>query len=77
MCLCLLVDVIFKFPQKLVIMVNKREIHLNALSDTFIPEPLSDPFPVALITDALVKCGEIVLMIGVLDMGKQFGSFSS
>lgn len=45
-------------------MVNKGKIHVNALADTFIAETFSDAFPVALVADAFVKCGKIVLMIG-------------
>jgi hypothetical protein len=68
---------VFQAGKELIIIVQQLEVKFNAFSYALIRESFGYPFSVGFIGDFLSYVWQIVLVIGILDMGKEFCSFSS
>ena len=75
-CFDLLDDVEFEVCKELVVEVKELETDLDAFAYGGIGEVIGDSLPVCLVGDLLLELGEIVLAIGVLDVGEEFGALS-
>jgi hypothetical protein len=69
-------DVEFQLSEETVIEIEELEIHLDAFLDAGIGEVLGDSVAVCLVGQLFLELGEIVLAVGVLDVGEKFGAFS-
>jgi hypothetical protein len=69
-------DFMFQTGKELIIIVQKFEVKFNVLSDAFIGESFSHPLSICFIGDFLFNVWEVVLVVGILDMGQKFSSFS-
>jgi len=62
-------EIEFDFAQQLVLVINERHIHFDRLADTRIGEMLFDSLPVGFVRQFLADLGQIVLTIGILNVG--------
>jgi len=53
-----------------VVIVNQGQVDCNALLHGGIRKPLDNPRAMSLIGDLLSNLGQVILAVGVLDMGK-------
>ena len=67
-------DAGLELGELLVVDIDKHDIELDALSHTRVWELLSQTGPVGLTGDFLAEGLEIVLAVGVLDVGEQLGT---
>ncbi|HMK50532.1 MAG TPA: hypothetical protein VK435_10805, partial [Thermodesulfovibrionales bacterium] len=65
-------DFLLKRQKELIVVINNRKIDLYIPLNADILKPFRGAFPFGFIGE-LAGVREIVLMIGVLNMGKQFG----
>src|SRR5262249_44081258 len=68
-------DIEFYFPQELVIVIDEGEIDFNGLADTRIRKMLFDALAVRFVRQLLADLGEIVLTVGILNVGQEFRAF--
>ena len=68
----LLLDIPFDFRQLLVVKLNQADIQFNTFADTGVTESLGDTVTVECITKILFNLRQVVLAVGVVDMGQQF-----
>ena len=71
----LLDDVEFQLSQKPIVYIDELEIHLDAFLNGKAGEVIGDAVTICLVGQLLSELGEVVLAIGVLDVGEQFGTF--
>ena len=60
----------------LVVDLDQGQVSLDALSDAVIGKALGEIFPVGRITEASVEFGQVVLGVGVLDVGQKLGALA-
>src|SRR3990172_5045169 len=61
--------------QQLIILINEGQIKLYSLLYAYVGKALCHTFTVAFPGDILSYLRQVVLMIGVLDMGQEFSPF--
>jgi len=60
--------------EQAVVVIKQSEVHCNPLLHCRSGEPLSDAVAVGLIGNLLANRGQIVLAIGLLDLGQELGN---
>ena len=70
-------DEVLELPEHLVVVGQQPEIDLNGLLDTGVSEALYHTAPVARVGELLLELGQVVLAVGVLDVGQELGAFAS
>jgi hypothetical protein len=71
-----LLDVALELTEEAVIEVEKLEIDLDAFAHGGIREVLGDSLPVRLAGNLFLELGEVVLAVGVLEVGEELGTLS-
>ena len=71
-----LLDGALDLTEEPVVEVEKLEIDLDAFAHRGIREVLEDSIAICLEGDLLPELGEVVLTVGILDVGKELGTFS-
>src|SRR4030043_1690297 len=66
----------FKTKKQGVIEVQKLQVKLNAFLYRFIGEPLCHALSVCFISDLLSYIRKVILVVGILHMGKKLCAFS-
>ena len=66
----------FHLIEQAVGVVNERQIHYDTLRHHHIDKALRDPFAVALVSDLLADFGQVVLVIGILNVCQQLSPFA-
>ena len=65
-------DIQLQIGEQLVVVIHQLKIDLDAPLHAGITEALGDSFAVGFISDFLADLGQIVLAVGVLDVGQEF-----
>ena len=63
----------FHLAQQFVVVVDEGNVHFNRLTHTRIGEVLFHALPIALVRQLPAELGEVLLAVGVLNMGQEFG----
>ena len=66
----------FHLAEQLVIVIKERHIYLYRLADTGIGEMVSHVFAVRFVCESFADLGEIVLTIGIVNVGSEFGALA-
>ena len=69
-------DVELELGEQLVVVIDQLEVDLDALAHAGIGEALGDAGAVGLVGELLAGLGEVVLAVGVLDVGEQLGALA-
>jgi hypothetical protein len=65
-------DIEFHLASQLVVVVDEGHVHCNGLAHARVREVLFHTLPIAFVRQLLAKLGEVVLAVGVLDVGQEF-----
>jgi hypothetical protein len=69
-------DVALELTEEVVVEVEQLKIDLDAFANRGIREAVGDSIAVCLEGDLLLELGQVVLTVGVLDVGEEFGALS-
>ena len=69
-------NVEFDFPQELVIVIDEGEIDFNGLPYAGIRKVLFHSLAIRLVRQLFPNLGEVVLTIGIVNVGQEFGAFA-
>jgi len=72
----LFLDIAFEAAEQAIVEVEEIEIDLDAFAYGGIGEVIGDSLPVRLEGDLFPELGEVVLAVGVLDVGEELGALS-
>src|SRR5262245_48071536 len=56
--------------------IDESEVGGEALTDAGVVEAFADPLPVGAVGDALARGRQVVLMVGVLDVGEELSALT-
>jgi hypothetical protein len=65
----------FHFAEQLIVVINESDIHFNGFADTGIRKVVGDAFPIGFVGQLFADLGEIVLAIGILNVGNSSALF--
>jgi hypothetical protein len=65
----------FDVTQEFIVVGDERQIDCDTLLHGGVGKALGDPLAVGLVGDLFADGGQVILAIGILDMGQEFGAF--
>ena len=66
----------FDVAQQRIVVGDEREIHFDALLHRRIGKAFSDSFTIGFVGDLFADGREVLLAVGILDMGEEFATFA-
>ena len=66
----------FDLAEQLVRVINERDLHFTGLADARIGEVLFASLALGLVRQLLANLREMVLTVGILPVGQEFGPFA-
>ena len=69
-------EIEFHFPEELIVVIDEGDIDCDGLAHAGIGEMVGDIFAVGFVGESLAGLGQIVLAVGIMDVGQQFGTLA-
>jgi len=69
-------DVELNLGEQPVVVIDQREVHLHGLTHARFVKAFGHSFAVGLIGDLLADLREVILAVGILDVGEKLGAFA-